>query len=215
MNIYESISDIMSEMGGTPKTGKNEYEGYTYRSIDDVYTALQPLLGKHGVVIVPKVLSRESLTANTLTGKPSQRCIMEVEFKVVNRYGSSLKITTWGEALDTSDKATNKALTAAYKYAMIELFCIAVGQEDADASSIEAEPMRSAPRTVKKLPPAKLPPAEASELSTLFAQVPAAGRTELRTELEAQLGYPIRKASEIKEEDVAKAREIIEAKIAS
>src|SRR5205807_7676950 len=53
--------------------------------------------------------------------------------------GSSQTVKAYGEALDASDKATAKAMTAAYKSAMIQTFCIPLsGSEDPDQTSPKA-----------------------------------------------------------------------------
>jgi hypothetical protein len=49
--------------------------------------------------------------------------------------GSSHTIESFGEAIDEGDKGTAKAISAAYKSAMLQAFCIPVPQEDADAKT--------------------------------------------------------------------------------
>jgi hypothetical protein len=54
----------------------------------------------------------------------------------------------YGEAMDSGDKATNKAMSAAYKYACMQAFSIPTeGDNDADAHTHEVKPAtHSAPR---------------------------------------------------------------------
>ena len=63
--------------------------------------------------------------------------VLKVAFDVVSsKDGSSHTIVAFGEALDGSDKATAKAMSSAYKYAMLQLFCVPVAQiGDADSST--------------------------------------------------------------------------------
>jgi hypothetical protein len=62
---------------------------------------------------------------------------VEAEFDFVSSIdGSKHTVTMFGEAMDSGDKATNKAMSAAYKYAMFQAFCIPTeGDNDADAQT--------------------------------------------------------------------------------
>ena len=110
---------------------------YAFRGIDDVLNALSPALVRNGLVIMPEVLERE------VVEKPSRNggCLFYVTVKV--RYtmicaddGSSHDVIVYGEAMDSGDKATNKAMSAAYKYMAIQSFAIATeGDNDADRTT--------------------------------------------------------------------------------
>ena len=64
--------------------------------------------------------------------------------------GSSHRVETYGEAFDVDDKATAKALTAAFKTAMIQTFCIPVhGSEDADARKTKLNGRSHAPEPIQ------------------------------------------------------------------
>jgi len=69
--------------------------------------------------------------------------VVQVEFDLVcAEDGSKHTIATIGEAMDSADKATNKAMSAAYKYACIQAFCIPTeGDNDADATTHEPVPV--------------------------------------------------------------------------
>ena len=142
--IYEAIAAVMRDLRPVGKRGTNTEQRYKYRTVDDVYSALHGPLGQHGVFIVPRVLQRLQVTG---LGKDSKgtRTSVEVEYDLFGPRGD--KVTAgpwWGEALDYSDKSTNKALTASLKYLLFQLFCIAVeGDDDADATTPEpARPER-------------------------------------------------------------------------
>ncbi len=62
-------------------------------------------------------------------GGRMHECVMRVVWHVTDG-SESLRFVTWGEALDGSDKASNKAHTAAWKVAILEL--LAVPTEKAD-----------------------------------------------------------------------------------
>ena len=127
---------------GIAKARKNQAQGYSFRGIDDVYNALGPVLARNGLVVLPRTLSRECIERQTAKGSPLFYVTVEVEFDFVSAEdGSKHTVKTYGEAMDSADKATNKAMSAAYKYAAMQAFCIPTeGDNDADAHTHEVAP---------------------------------------------------------------------------
>lgn len=137
---------------GIAKGKQNRDQGYAYRGIDDVYNALASVLVRAGLVIIPNVLERTVTEGKTRSGGRMGYVLLKVEYTVTSIHdGSHVTIVVYGEGMDMSDKGTNKALSAAYKYACLQLFCIPVdGAADADAETPEMEPVGvSVPRDVK------------------------------------------------------------------
>lgn len=145
MSVYKAISSVMSELSkeGITKNNKNQQQGYSFRGIDNVYNALAPILSKHGLVILPRVMAREVTERPSKNGGVLFCVVVSVEFDLVcAEDGSKHTIATAGEAMDSADKATNKAMSAAYKYACIQAFCIPTeGDSDADAHTPEPLPV--------------------------------------------------------------------------
>jgi hypothetical protein len=143
MEIYKSISTAMKAISkeGIEKNQKNT-QGYKFRGIDQVYNLLSRVLPDNNITIFPRVIDREVIERTSKNGTAMFYVCIEVEYDLVSSIDGSLHtIKTFGEAMDTSDKATNKAMSAAYKYALFETFCIPTeGQEDADAESPEVAP---------------------------------------------------------------------------
>jgi hypothetical protein len=139
MNVYQAISAVQKDLSaqGISKDRKNtQGSGYAFRGIDDVYNALSPFLAKHGLCILPRVLNRESVERQSKAGGALFYITVEVEFDLVAADGSKHTIKTFGEAMDSGDKATNKAMSAAYKYACMQSFCIPTeGDNDADTQT--------------------------------------------------------------------------------
>ncbi len=128
---------------GIGKDRKNETQGYKFRGIDDVYNALAPIIAKHGLVILPRMLTRAVTERVTAKGGVLFYVTVEAEFDFVAASdGSRHVVRTFGEAMDSADKATNKAMSAAYKYAAFQAFCIPTeGDNDADATHHEVVPV--------------------------------------------------------------------------
>lgn len=139
--VYEAIAKVTAELSkvGIEKNRKNVQQGYAFRGIDDVYCALSPLLAREKLCILPVVLERGCEERTTAKGGVLFYVTVKVRFDLVSAEdGSKHEIVTFGEAMDSGDKATNKAMSAAYKYAAMQAFCIPTeGDNDADSTTHE------------------------------------------------------------------------------
>ena len=127
MSVYKCINAVQSALAhdGISKDRKNVQQGYSFRGIDDVYNALSPLLAKNGLCILPRMISRNCEERQTQKGGTLFYVTVEAEFDFVCADdGSKHTVKTFGEAMDSGDKATNKAMSAAYKYAAFQAFAI-------------------------------------------------------------------------------------------
>jgi hypothetical protein len=141
--VYKAIAACSAAISkeGISKNRKNAQQGWTFRGIDDVYNALSGLLPLHGLVILPRVLERECVERQTRKGDSLFYVVVKVEFDLVaSEDGSRHVVTTYGEAMDSADKATNKAMSAAYKYMSLQVFCIPLEGEDNDADAVTHDP---------------------------------------------------------------------------
>lgn len=140
-HVYTAIAEVMGELAkvGIGKDKRNTQQGYNFRGIDDVYNALAPQLAKVKLLILPRVLDRTVTERTTQKGGVLFYVVLDVEFDLVSGVdGSKHTVRVVGEAMDSGDKATNKAMSAAYKYACMEAFCIPTeGDNDADATTHE------------------------------------------------------------------------------
>lgn len=143
-DVYRAICAVQAEVAreGVAKSRRNQQQGYQFRGIDDMYNALSPLLAKHNLCIMPRVISRECQERTTQKGGVLFYVIVEAEFDFVcSTDGSTHLVRTFGEAMDSADKATNKAMSAAYKYAVMQTFAIPTeGDNDADATTYDVKP---------------------------------------------------------------------------
>lgn len=137
--VYAAISAVQKDLANTgiSKDRKNEQQGYKFRGIDDVFNALAPLLAEHGLCILPRCTSREVHERTTQKGSVLFYVVVEVEYTFVSvKDGSKHLCVTYGEAMDSADKATNKAMSAAYKYLALQAFSIPTeGENDADSKT--------------------------------------------------------------------------------
>lgn len=137
--VYQAIAAVTAKLAkeGIAKDRNNAQQGYKFRGIDDVYNALAPFLADAKLCILPNVQSRDVVERVTQKGSTLFYVTVKVDFAFVSAEdGSDHHVITYGEAMDSGDKATNKAMSAAYKYACMQAFCIPTeGDNDADATT--------------------------------------------------------------------------------
>lgn len=144
--IYSAICAVMEDIGAVGKNDINKTQGFRYRGIDAVMNALSPAMIKHKVFCVPELLEqtreeRQSAKGNTLI---YSICRMRYHFYTTD--GSSVEAVTVGEGMDSGDKATNKAMAIAFKYACFQTFCIPTEElmDDPDRESPEVKGRKKA-----------------------------------------------------------------------
>lgn len=145
--VYKAISNVAREMAetGIKKGSVNQQQGFMFRGIDAAYNALAPALVKHGLLILPRIIERTVTERQTQRGSLLFYVVVKAEFEFVSvEDGSKHTVVTYGEAMDSGDKATNKAMSIAYKYAAFQTFCIPTEETAIDA---DAEVHNVAPRT--------------------------------------------------------------------
>jgi len=179
MNVYNLIAKVSADLcqQGIAKDRRNTQQGYGFRGIDDVYNALAPIISKHGLVILPRVISREVSERMGKSGSSLFYVVVEVEFDFVSSHdGTKHTVKTFGEAMDSGDKATNKAMSAAYKYAAFQTFCIPTeGDNDADATThqVGSGDAKAAARAPAKAGPELLTKEEIANITALAQEVGA------------------------------------------
>ena len=143
MKVYQAINAVQAALSveGISKSRSNQQQGYKFRGIDDVFNALSPLLAKHGLCILPRCTERICAERVNAKGTALLYVTVRAEFDFVSSEdGSTHPVATYGEAMDSGDKATNKAMSAAYKYAAMQAFSIPTeGDNDADAQTHEVQ----------------------------------------------------------------------------
>lgn len=154
MNIYESISSIMQESIAIGKEKYNEQQKFKYRGIDDVMNTFYPLLSKYKVFIVPEVLEQSREERQSKSGGNLIYSILKIKYSFFAEDGTSVTSTVIGEGMDIADKASNKAMAVAMKYAMFQVFCIPT-EEMPDPDATTPPPSTPKPKTEKKTEPKK------------------------------------------------------------
>ena len=134
--IYAALAKVVAQVGAVGKNQRNAMQNYRYRGVEDVIAAVKPVMVEHGVFVYPVVVEHAA-TQELVGGKktPMFHVVARIEFHFAATDGSEVVATTIGEGTDTGDKAANKAMTAAYKYALVETLMIPDELHDGDAES--------------------------------------------------------------------------------
>ena len=139
--IYQAIIGVMSDIGVIGKEKKNAQQGFKYRGVDDVMNALQPVMVQHGLFVVPEIIDQKREERQTNRGGNLIYSVCTVRYTFYAKDGSNVQCVVIGEGMDSGDKATNKAMSIAFKYACFQVFCIPTEEmKDPDAEVHEVTP---------------------------------------------------------------------------
>lgn len=122
--IYAAICGVMEDVGAVGKGDYNKQQGFKYRGIDAVMNALNPAMIKHKVFCTPEVLEQTREERTTQNGGRLIYSVCRMRYKFFTTDGSFVETIVVGEGMDSGDKATNKAMSVAFKYACFQTFCI-------------------------------------------------------------------------------------------
>ena len=141
--IYSKIAEVMTNLNAIGKGRKTSGFGasFNFRGIDDVMNELHPILAKAGVFVVPNVLNEVREERKNSKGTLLFYTRLTIRFSFYAADGSHIDSTVIGEAMDSGDKASNKAMSIGYKYACLQVFCIPTEDDkDPDAQVHQVAP---------------------------------------------------------------------------
>lgn len=171
--VHEQLAKVMAEVGAVGKSKRNAQQGYQFRGIDDVVAHVQEVMAKHGVIVVPRVIEREREMVATKSGGSMASVRLLIQHTFFAADGSSVVADTLGEAMDSGDKASNKAMSAALKYALTETLLIPTYELDRDIEEQSPELAR-VPQTEKQMTAtmrASLAQQQVSEVDKVLAAI--------------------------------------------
>lgn len=157
----------MAEISPIAKDRANQSQGYKFRGIDDVYQAVQAIMAKHGVFTTSEIVWDRTEERTTSKGSALIYRVLLIRWRFFAVDGSSVTTETIGEGMDSGDKASNKAMSVAHKYAFLQIYCIPTHDpKDPENESQElkpkppVQPQRPAPspqRQAYQGPPGRAP----------------------------------------------------------
>lgn len=158
MEIIKLLSAVMEDAGAVRKGDRNTHQNFNFRGIDAVVNAVSPALRKHGVVVLPTV--NECIYETVIVGqnKTSMGHVrLDVSYGFYAPDGTSVTARVSAESMDSGDKATAKAMSVAFRTALLQVLCLPTDDTDPDASTYERSPSRIAPKPLKTETGMKVP----------------------------------------------------------
>ena len=154
-DIYKKIIATMRDCGAVAKSSYNKDQNYRYRGIDAVMNALNPAMAKNGIFVVPEVLDIKREERESRKGTTLIYSTVTVKYTFFCEDSSSVTAVVAGEGMDSGDKSINKAMSAAYKYACFQVFCIPTeemhdSEEDSPAVKAKTKEDKPKPATVDR-----------------------------------------------------------------
>lgn len=132
LNLRQKLAEVRRRIGYVQKRGRNERFNYSYVTAADIAGPVGDILAELGVVVIP---SLEEISYESASGRgearPMARVIMAYTFADVDS-GEEVIATAAGQGLDAGDKAPYKAMTGALKYALLQTFLLATGDDPED-----------------------------------------------------------------------------------
>jgi hypothetical protein len=196
LNLREKFAEVRRRLGYIRKRGHNERHNYSYVMAADLAGSVGDILAELGVVVIPQLQSISTETPRS-SNERIARIVMNYRF-VDACSGEELTVRVAGEGADTGDKAPYKAMTGALKYALLQSFLLASGDDPED----ERGEMRNVP-----VPERPITPEQVRELEARIEQT--------GTELERVLAYyKVPALSEMTETAYRRALELLNRKLA-
>lgn len=136
MEIIKQLTKVMEEVGAVRKSERNTHQNFNFRGIDNIVNAVSPALRMHGVVVVPTVNASEAETLEIGQNRTRMGYVrVNVTYTFYATDGSSIAATVVAESMDSGDKATAKAMSVAFRTALLQTLCLPTDEIDPDAET--------------------------------------------------------------------------------
>lgn len=135
--VQVALNRVKAGIGAVGKNDRNTAQGFNFRGVDAVVNAAAPLLNEHGIVVLPRVVSHSSYEYATKNGTQMRSLTVEVEYSFVGPAGDELVCTVLAEASDSGDKGAPKAMSVAYRVALLQVLNLPTDDPDPDSVSHE------------------------------------------------------------------------------
>lgn len=140
-SIAQALAAVKKAVGPVGKEGRNTQQNYNFRGIDAVVNAAAPHLDEQGVISLPVL---EKLDYSTVEVGQKRTPMAHVRVEVVYQFwgpaGDHMDAKVPGEAMDSGDKATAKAMSVAYRIALLQVLNLPTSDPDPDTSFYERSP---------------------------------------------------------------------------
>ena len=176
--VVEALAAVMDAVGAVAKKDRNTQQGFLFRGIDAVVSAVSPALREHRVIVTPKLLSIDYSSVPTTDGKKSLTvCRLVIRYRFTGPAGDHIDVVVPGEAFDSGDKATPKAMSVAFRTALLQALTLPTDEPDPDSHTYERGAPDARPTARAPEPP---PVAEANVVRELRTRIVSTADTLAR-----------------------------------
>ena len=139
LNLRQKLAVVRRRIAYVQKRGHNPRFNYNYVTAADIAGAVGDILAELGVVVVPRLesISHEAVRPSAGGTEHATHVVMSYSFLDVDT-AEEITVKTAGEGLDSGDKAPYKAMTGALKYALLQSFLLATGDDPEEERSSPA-----------------------------------------------------------------------------
>lgn len=134
--VHVAWARVMADVQSITKADRRDDTGgrYSFRGVDRVINAVGPALRRHGVLVLPaRIVAKEYRETRTSRGSVMEDCTVTVEWLIVGPAGDPLPpVQSAGQANDTGDKATAKAVSVAQRVLFLTSLQIPTQDPDVD-----------------------------------------------------------------------------------
>lgn len=136
--IQEALAKVMASVSSVKKSDRNTAQNFNFRGIDAVLNAVAPALREHGVVVIPTVMNHEYATVEVGQRRTLMaHVLLTVKYTFIGQAGDTLECVVLGEAMDSGDKAVAKAMSVAFRIALLQALALPTDEPDPDSYSYE------------------------------------------------------------------------------
>lgn len=138
--IHCALAAVMDDVKAVAKGDRNTQQNFSFRGIDAVVNAVGPALRKHGVIVVPEVVDHqygEILVGQGNNRRPIAHVMVKVRYTFHGPAGDCIAAVTLGEAMDSGDKAVPKAMSVAFRVALLQALALPTDEKDPDEDVYE------------------------------------------------------------------------------
>lgn len=136
-NLVSALLAVMEDIGAVRKTERNTNQNYAFRGIDAVVNAASPAFRHHGVIVTPALQSIDYASVASKGGSMMTHVRVVVEYVFRHVSGETLAVTVPGESMDTGDKGTPKAMSVAFRIALLQALAMPTDEPDPDSQTYE------------------------------------------------------------------------------
>jgi hypothetical protein len=143
-NVQQAWANVMAEVQGLGKHQRTDSGNrFNFRGVDDVMNAVGPVLRKHGVSVVPTAVTHHPENYSTKSGTAMRNVTVLVSYAIHGPAGDTMPGAAAGEAADSGDKATPKAMSVAFRTFLLQSLCLPTDEPDPDREQHERAPEQS------------------------------------------------------------------------